>query len=137
MTDQDTTEISGLHRIVDGVDRVSSELTVFATFIVIYLWVFSLAHAMLGRQHWGWLFVGPALVVPLLVLGSVLLHARKEFFSLLWVKTGLCLVASIRNLLSAGALLGLARYLNDLTEQAEPTTAAQVIDGLVRVVTGG
>jgi hypothetical protein len=136
MTEKYSTELAGPHRIVAGIDRGISELTVFATFVVIYLWVFTLAHAVLGSQHWGWLIVGPVLVGPLLGVGIALFEARQEFLSLPWVKTALRIIASIRNILSAGALLGLARYLNGLTEQAEPTTVAQVLHGLVRVVTG-
>ncbi len=119
-----------------SIDRGLSELTIFATFVVVYLWAFTLAHAVLGSKHWGWLIVGPALVGPLLGLGVALFEARQEFLSLQWVKTALRIIASLRNVLSAGALLGLARYLNGLTEQAEPTTVAQVLHGLVRVITG-
>ena len=136
MADMDSTELVGLHRVVAGIDRGFSELTVFATFVVIYLWIFTLAHAFLGSKHWGWLIVGPILVGPLLGVGFALFEARREFLALLWVQTGLRIIASIRNILSAGALLGLARYLNDLTDQAEPTTAGQVLHALVRVVTG-
>lgn len=137
MTDKHPTEMAGAHRMVAWIDRGISELTVFATFVVVYLWLFTLAHAVLGSKHWGWLIVGPLLAGPLLGVGVALFEARQEFLSLPWVRTGLRIIASIRNILSAGALLGLARYLNGLTEQAEPTTVAQVVHGLVRIVTGG
>ena len=136
MNNNDSTGLAGPHRAVAAIDHGISELTVFATFVVIYLWLFTLAHALLGSQHWGWLIVGPVLAGPLLGVGVAVFEARQEFFSLPWVQTALRIIASIRNILSAGALLGLARYLNDLAEQAEPTTAAQVLHGLVRVVTG-
>lgn len=137
MTDQNQADLKGAHRLIASIEHAVSELTVFATFVVIYLWFFALAHAFLGSRHWGWFIVGPVLVIPLLVLGSVLLEVQQEFLELPWIKTLLRLVALVRNVLAVGALLGLARFLSGLTDQEEPTTAAQVLQGLLLVLTGG
>lgn len=136
MTENHAASSDGLHGIILKVERAFSGLTVAATFMCVYAWLFVLATALLGRKHWGWLIVGPLLVVPVLAIGFTLFDARREFLSLPWVRSALRIIATVRNLIAAGVLLGLARYLWALTDE-EDITAAQVMEGAWRLIISG
>jgi len=122
--------------VLEKIDRGISFITLLATFLVFFVWVFFALQGVIGPRSRWWLVAGPIALIGLLVIGQMLLEGAGQILEVPWVKTAVRLVAILRNALASVALIGLAQTISQATSAGGNQQAAQAVQFLWRLVSG-
>ena len=121
--------------VVGWIGRATSSITLFATFVAVYFWLFAAATALLGTRSWWWLVVGPLLGVPVLAVGFTVWELRGELSKIGAVQVALGVVAVLRDVTALVTLCGVIRLVRDAT-QDQAASWPDVGGFLWRIVAG-